>query len=249
MEKTFTVVPRGRRAGDRLQHLPDLELLARAVRLAGHRQPGRRQAAPGAPCCRWRSPCRSARRCSPRPASTRNLVTLAAEDPADKLAADAGRAARGEARSTSPAATRSATGWRSNARQAMVFTEKAGVNTVVVDSTDDFEAMCQQPRVLVRALHRPDVHRPAERLPARRRHRDRRGPQDRRPRSAAGHRRGVRQAARRRRPRGRAARRRRQRRRARAARGGRRRTGEVLRRVARPSPTRRTPTRRSARPR
>ncbi len=35
-----------RRAGDRLQHLPDLELLARPVRLAGHRQRGRREAAP-----------------------------------------------------------------------------------------------------------------------------------------------------------------------------------------------------------
>jgi phenylacetic acid degradation protein paaN len=30
-----------------------------------------------------------------------------------------------------------------NARQAVVFTEKAGVNTVVVDSTDGFKAMCQ----------------------------------------------------------------------------------------------------------
>nr|MBA3783280.1 aldehyde dehydrogenase family protein [Nocardioides sp.] len=30
-----------------------------------------------------------------------------------------------------------------NARQAVVFTEKAGVNTVVVDSTDSFKAMCQ----------------------------------------------------------------------------------------------------------
>jgi phenylacetic acid degradation protein paaN len=30
-----------------------------------------------------------------------------------------------------------------NARQAVVFTEKAGVNTVVVDSTDSFRAMCQ----------------------------------------------------------------------------------------------------------
>jgi phenylacetic acid degradation protein paaN len=30
-----------------------------------------------------------------------------------------------------------------NARQAVVFTEKAGVNTVVVDSAQDFRAMCQ----------------------------------------------------------------------------------------------------------
>ena len=38
--KTFTVVPRGDRAGDRLQHLPDLELLPRPVRAPGHRQRG-----------------------------------------------------------------------------------------------------------------------------------------------------------------------------------------------------------------
>ena len=30
-----------------------------------------------------------------------------------------------------------------HARQAVVFTEKAGVNTVVIDSTSDFGAMCQ----------------------------------------------------------------------------------------------------------
>ena len=32
---------------------------------------------------------------------------------------------------------------RITARQATVFTEKAGVNTVVLDSTSDFAAMCQ----------------------------------------------------------------------------------------------------------
>ena len=30
-----------------------------------------------------------------------------------------------------------------NARQAVVFTEKAGVNAIVLDSTDDFAGMCQ----------------------------------------------------------------------------------------------------------
>src|SRR5690606_29248919 len=30
-----------------------------------------------------------------------------------------------------------------NATQAQVYTEKAGVNTVIVDSTDDFEGMCR----------------------------------------------------------------------------------------------------------
>ncbi len=70
-----------------------------------------------------------------------NLVTLAAEDPADGIAAVlavhpkvklvdyTGSAAFGE--------------WlEEHARQAVVFTEKAGVNTVVVDSTDSFKGMC-----------------------------------------------------------------------------------------------------------
>lgn len=70
-----------------------------------------------------------------------NLVTLAAEDPADGIAAVlavhpkvklvdyTGSAAFGE--------------WlEEHARQAAVFTEKAGVNTVVVDSTDSVKGMC-----------------------------------------------------------------------------------------------------------
>ena len=70
-----------------------------------------------------------------------NLVTLAAEDPGDHLAAElavspvvklidyTGGSAFGD--------------WlEQHATQAVVFTEKAGVNTVVVDSTSDFTAMC-----------------------------------------------------------------------------------------------------------
>ena len=64
-----------------------------------------------------------------------------------------------------------------NARQAVVFTEKAGVNAVVARLDVVVRGDVPEPRVLVRALHRPDVHGAAERLPARRRHRDRRGPQ------------------------------------------------------------------------
>ena len=45
------------------------------------------------------------------------------------LAADLALPARGPDRSTSPARPRSATGWRRNATQAVVYTEKAGVNT------------------------------------------------------------------------------------------------------------------------
>ena len=71
-----------------------------------------------------------------------NLVTLAAEDPADKLAATL--AIRPEVRLIDFTGGNAFGDWlEANARQATVFTEKAGVNTVVVDSTDDFAAMCQ----------------------------------------------------------------------------------------------------------
>ncbi len=69
------------------------------------------------------------------------LVTLAAEDPSDGIA---------KALATNPAVklvdfTGSSTfgTWlEENATQAVVFTEKAGVNTVVLDSTDDFAGTC-----------------------------------------------------------------------------------------------------------
>ena len=71
-----------------------------------------------------------------------NLVTLAAEDPADRLAATL--ATRPEVRLIDFTGGNAFGDWlEENARQAVVFTEKAGVNTVVVDSTTDFRAMCQ----------------------------------------------------------------------------------------------------------
>lgn len=71
-----------------------------------------------------------------------NLVTLAAEDPADKLAATL--ANRPEVKLIDFTGGNAFGDWlEANARQAVVFTEKAGVNTVVVDSTSDFRAMCQ----------------------------------------------------------------------------------------------------------
>jgi phenylacetic acid degradation protein paaN len=71
-----------------------------------------------------------------------NLVTLAAEDPADKLASVL--AVRPEVKLIDFTGGNAFGEWlEDNARQAIVFTEKAGVNTVVVDSTDNFKAMCQ----------------------------------------------------------------------------------------------------------
>jgi phenylacetic acid degradation protein paaN len=72
----------------------------------------------------------------------RNLVTLAAEGPDDKLAGTL--ATRPEVRLIDFTGGNAFGDWlEANARQAVVFTEKAGVNTVVIDSTSDFRAMCQ----------------------------------------------------------------------------------------------------------
>jgi phenylacetic acid degradation protein paaN len=70
-----------------------------------------------------------------------NLVTLAAEDPADGIAAVL--AVRPEIRLVDFTGGNAFGTWlEENARQAVVFTEKAGVNTVVIDSTDSFQGMC-----------------------------------------------------------------------------------------------------------
>jgi phenylacetic acid degradation protein paaN len=69
------------------------------------------------------------------------LVTLAAEDPADGLAAVL--AVRPEVKLIDFTGGNTFGDWlEENARQATVFTEKAGVNTVVLDSTDSFKGLC-----------------------------------------------------------------------------------------------------------
>jgi phenylacetic acid degradation protein paaN len=71
----------------------------------------------------------------------RNLVTLASEDPADGLAAVL--AVRPEVKLIDFTGSNAFGNWlEEHARQATVFTEKAGVNTVVVDSTDSFRGLC-----------------------------------------------------------------------------------------------------------
>ncbi len=70
-----------------------------------------------------------------------SLVTLAAEDPADGLAKVL--AVRPEVRLVDFTGSNAFGNWlERHATQAVVFTEKAGVNTVVVDSTDSFRGMC-----------------------------------------------------------------------------------------------------------
>ncbi len=71
-----------------------------------------------------------------------NLVTLAAEEPNEKLASVL--ATRPEVRIIDFTGSTAYGDWlESNAHQAAVYTEKAGVNTIIVDSTDDFAGMCR----------------------------------------------------------------------------------------------------------
>ncbi|MGZ4442541.1 MAG: phenylacetic acid degradation protein PaaN [Nocardioidaceae bacterium] len=70
-----------------------------------------------------------------------HLVTLAAEDPADGLAAVL--AVRPEVKLVDFTGSNAFGDWlEEHATQALVFTEKAGVNTVVIDSTSSFKSMC-----------------------------------------------------------------------------------------------------------
>ena len=70
------------------------------------------------------------------------LVQLAAEEPGERLAATLAR--RAEVRIIDFTGGSTFGEWlEDQAHQAVVFTEKAGVNTVVVDSTSDFAGMCQ----------------------------------------------------------------------------------------------------------
>ena len=71
-----------------------------------------------------------------------NLVLLAAEAPGEGLASVL--ATRPEVRVIDFTGSTEYGDWlEANARQAVVYTEKAGVNTVIVDSTDDFKGMCR----------------------------------------------------------------------------------------------------------
>ncbi len=149
-----------------------------------------------------------------------DLVTLAAEAPGDHLATPL---------ATDPAvriidytgSTAYGDWLENNARQALVYTEKAGVNTIVVDSTDSFKGMTRNLAFSLSLYSGQMCTAPQNIYVPARRHRDRRGPQvlrrgGRRPRRRA------RRTARRRRPRGGDPRRGRERRRARPARGRRR---------------------------
>jgi phenylacetic acid degradation protein paaN len=71
-----------------------------------------------------------------------NLALLAPEAPGEGLASSL--ATRPEVKIIDFTGSTAYGEWlEANARQAAVYTEKAGVNTVIVDSTDDFAGMCR----------------------------------------------------------------------------------------------------------
>jgi phenylacetic acid degradation protein paaN len=71
-----------------------------------------------------------------------NLVQLAAEGPDELLASTL--ALRPEVKIIDFTGSTAYGDWlEQHARQAVVYTEKAGVNTIIVDSTDDFAGMCR----------------------------------------------------------------------------------------------------------
>jgi phenylacetic acid degradation protein paaN len=69
-----------------------------------------------------------------------DLVTLAAEEPGDGIAATL--ATHPDVRIVDFTGSSDFGNWlEANARQAVVYTEKAGLNTVIVDSTDDYRGL------------------------------------------------------------------------------------------------------------
>ena len=143
-------------AGDRLQHLPDLELV-RAVRVAGPRQPGRRQAAPGRRAAardhgagRGRGARRGRLRPGPGHARRRETRRRAGGDSRGATGGQAHRLHR---------AARSATGWSSMPPRRSCSPRRPA-STPSSSTRPTTFAACAQPRVLLRALHRADVHDP-----------------------------------------------------------------------------------------
>ncbi len=71
-----------------------------------------------------------------------NLVQLAAEGPDELLASEL--ALRPEVKIIDFTGSSAYGDWlEDHARQAVIYTEKAGVNTIIIDSTDDFAGMCR----------------------------------------------------------------------------------------------------------
>ena len=162
--QAFTGRPARYRAGGRLQHLPDLERLPGPVRLPGHRQRRAGQAGRAAVL-----PLAHHRRGGPRGAGRGRLRPIWSPGRrARRTRAGATLAVRPEIRLIDYTGSTAFGDWlEANARQAVVYTEKAGVNTVVDRLHRRLPGHALQPGVLALAVQRPDVHDAPEPVGAR----------------------------------------------------------------------------------
>ena len=105
-----------------------------------------------------------------------NLVALAAERPGEGIAKTL--ATRPEIRIIDYTGSTAFGDWlEANARQAQVYTEKAGVNTVLVESTDDYKGMLSNLAFSLSLYSGQMCTTPQNLLDPPRRHPHRRGPQ------------------------------------------------------------------------
>ena len=177
-------MPARRGAGHRLQHLPDVEQLPRPVRLAGHRQRRRGQAAPAGGAAARDHRRGGADRARGQPASTRTWCSWR-----PRPTARAWRRRwplRPEVAIIDYTGGPGFGGWLEREAAAagkQVYTEKSGVNSIVLDSTDNLRACWATWRSRCRSTPARCARRRRTSTSARR-HRDRRGPPVLRARSA-----------------------------------------------------------------
>ncbi len=130
------------RPGDRLQHVPDVELVPGLVRLlaTGNAvivKPHPLAVLPLAITVQY------AREVLAEAGFDAESGAARPEEPGREDRLDPGGPRRRSRSSTSPDPPQYGDWLERNARQASVYTEKAGVNTIVIDSTDDFAGMCR----------------------------------------------------------------------------------------------------------
>ena len=139
MAKRFRIIPRGVSLLIGCATLPHLERLPGAVRQPRDRQPGAGQALAtrGAAARDHR---RDAREVLAEAGLPPDVVALTVDAPGDRSAADL--ALRPEVRLIDFTGSSAFGTWlEAHATQAVVFAEKSGVNSVVIDSTDDYQGM------------------------------------------------------------------------------------------------------------
>ncbi len=96
-----------------------------------------------------------------------NVVTLVAHEPGDQVAQTL--ALRPEVKVIDFTGSPANGAWlEENARQAQVFTEKAGVNPIIIDSTNDFKGMVRNIAFSHFAVFGSDVYRATKHLCSRR---------------------------------------------------------------------------------